>query len=99
MNERGLQSTACHRVGKETTPTGYVALLQKPTYKPEPVTNQSSKNECGHIYFPFGCGGGNGREGKSSCGLMPQTTKATGGLQLQQGNFQFSARDTMLSLR
>lgn len=76
-----------------------VLLYFRIWYKPEPVTTQSSRNEYGHIYAPFGSGGRNGREGKSSCGLMPQTTKATGGLQLEQGNFQFSAGDMMLSQR
>lgn len=66
-------------------------------YKPELVAHQSSGNGYGHIYTPFGSGGGNGREGKSSCGLMPQTATATGGLRPEQGSSHFSAGDTVLS--
>lgn len=72
MNERGLQSTARHQLGKETA--------HRIWYKPEPVTNQSSRNEHGHIYDLFGSEQIKGREGKSSCGLTPQTTKDTRGL-------------------
>lgn len=72
-------------------------LYFKIWYKPEPVTNQSSGNEYGHIYTPFGSGGGNCREGKSSCGLTWQAAKATAGSRLQHGSLQFSTQDMMLS--
>lgn len=65
--------------------------------KPEPVTTQTSGNQCEHIYTPSGCGEGNGRERKSSCGLTLQIAKATGGSQIKQGSLQFSTGDMMPS--
>lgn len=66
MKEGGLQSPSHHWLGKENTST---------VCNSKPVTNQSSRKEYGHIYTPFGSGGGNSREGENSRGPTPQTTK------------------------
>lgn len=96
MNERGLQSTACRRAGEENAPTGYVALLQNMVQAW--ACGSSVLREWIWAYLhSLWIWGRQRREGKSSCGLMPQTATATGGLRPEQGSRHFSAGDTVLS--
>lgn len=95
MNDRGLPVTKWER----RTHLQGVLVYFRIRYKPEPVTHhQSPGNEYGHIYTPFGSGGGNDREGKSSCGLTPQTARPPEGYSSSKAACS-SARGTRCCLR
>ena len=55
MNERGLRALPVAEQERGIHLQGML-LYCRVWYKPESVTNQSSRNACGHIYTPFGSG-------------------------------------------